>query len=90
MTIKNPLDAGRATNNPGISDNAFRSKLEMPAGIHRTRNTFVDGYIDELDRGVATWADRALGFWRNLVGAATFETMNRLALAEFFSGKGRE
>jgi hypothetical protein len=89
VTIENPLDARTAAHDPRIPDDAFGAKLEVTSGIHRAGNTFVDADIDELDRRVATGADRALGFLRDLMRATALETMNRLALTGFFSGKGR-
>ena len=90
VTIENPLDARTATHDPRIPNDAFRAKFEMTAGVHRTGNTFVDADIDEFDRRVATGADRALGFLRDLMRAAALEAMNGLALTGFFSGKGRQ
>ena len=90
VTIENPLDARTAAHDPRIPDDAFGAKLEVTACVHRTRDAFVDADIDELDRRVATGADRALGFLRDLMRAAALETMNWLALTGFFSGKGRQ
>lgn len=90
VTIENSLDARTATHDPRIPNDAFRSELQVTTGVDRAGNTFVDTDINELNRGVATGADRALGFLRDLMRAAALETMNRLALTGFFFGKGRE
>jgi hypothetical protein len=47
-----------------------------------------DIHLDQLDRRIATRADRALGFLRNLVGPPAFQAMNGLASFRLFSGKG--
>jgi hypothetical protein len=77
--MERALNARGSTYDPRVADGAFGCDSQVPARVNRTRGMGRDIHIDQLDRSIATGADRALRFGRYLVGATAFQAVNRLA-----------
>jgi len=90
MPIESAFDARGAADDPGIGKRALGSNFQQATGINRPRRVRGDIHLDQLDRSIATRADRALRLLGYLMGSPTFQTMDRLAGIQFFSGKGRK